>query len=404
MASGQEFWLVATHVDKNDTGAKARIFQQLQSQATLNKPRKAEVGGVWNMEVPDGEGSLGFGSFNNLVILDDELKKADSTVDGIVHRMERQLLEVDPKAKFMVKVMVSGQVKDFAFTDYIRAWKWDEGKYPKQRSLQDNLEHLMKTISKIDEDTRNKTQAYNEAKAQHGNVAAKEGGNLLSRDLTDVLTPDVVKELKGSGSDSLIYSEHLTTVVVILTRGQDKEFIKSYESMSKHVVPQSHKQIAQPDKDGNMIWRVVTFKEGVEEFKKACRDKRFAPRDFEYTNEGYSKLKDQRAKAQEQYDQLSARIKELYSSVWSDAMISLMHIKAMRIFVESVLRFGLPPSFAAFAIAPTGGHPAARKVLKDILGAKSEHGDKAAGVADDGDEYFPYVSFSFTPFTAQRDK
>lgn len=98
-------------------------------------------------------------------------------------------------------------------------------------------------------------------------------------------------------------------------------------------------------------------------------------------------------------------IKGLYQVAWSDAMVAWMHIKAMRIFVESVLRFGMPPSFATFAIALSGGHSQARKVLADILGKKSDpaaSSDKMAEVGEEGDEYFDYVSLSFTPFTGSR--
>jgi len=90
-------------------------------------------------------------------------------------------------------------------------------------------------------------------------------------------------------------------------------------------------------------------------------------------------------------------------------MVAWIHIKAMRVFVESVLRFGMPPRFASFVLAPKcGTQPNMRKALADILGknaSKEEsqspysHDKMAEAAAEDGEEYFPYVSFSFTPFT-----
>mmetsp|Transcript_13236 Transcript_13236/g.41786 ORF Transcript_13236/g.41786 Transcript_13236/m.41786 type:complete len:93 (+) Transcript_13236:103-381(+) len=90
-------------------------------------------------------------------------------------------------------------------------------------------------------------------------------------------------------------------------------------------------------------------------------------------------------------------------------MVAWVHIKAMRVFVESVLRFGMPPCFGAFIVSPkSGATTAARKVLADVLGRQGQAGpyggDKLAAAGDDeGEEYFPYVSFSFTPFNVQRE-
>jgi len=261
----------------------------------------------------------------------------------------------------------------------------------------DNLTHLMATVSKIDEEARNKTTQYNDSKTQMANLSTKDGANLLARDLVDVLTPDVIKD------GDYINTEHLTTVVVILPRGTEKEFLNVYESMSENIIPRSAMKFKDlDDKDGNSVWRVVMFKSCMEDFKKACREKRLAPRDFEYSEDAHKKLVSDREKVQDAATRQLSNVKGLYQAAWSDVMVAWVHIKAMRIFVESVLRFGMPPSFAAFTIETRGGAPA-RKALAQILGTKEVGSHNAEeGMGDDGEEHFPYVSFSFTPFTTPR--
>lgn len=91
-------------------------------------------------------------------------------------------------------------------------------------------------------------------------------------------------------------------------------------------------------------------------------------------------------------------------------MVAWIHVKAMRIFVESVLRYGMPPSFASFIVTPRGSATAnARRALADVLGKAPAGpfagGRGAAADADEaGEEYFPYVSFSFSPFTVPRSE
>merc|ERR1712113_496010 len=94
----------------------------------------------------------------------------------------------------------------------------------------------------------------------------------------------------------------------------------------------------------------------------------------------------------EQVKRQHGLVTNLYAAAWSDVMVSWIHIKAMRVFVESVLRFGMPPRFASFLLSPKSSGPA-RKALADILGKSGESAKMAEAAQDDGDEYYPYVSF-----------
>lgn len=404
---GQEFWVVAVGCSKSGSGPQEKdtLLRELRAHPALAPAgRKGGAAGPWKFDVPDGERSLMFGSFDNLIRLTDDLQKYDSQVDGVVHRLERQFLEVDPRAEF--KVMTQRQVK--SVSRYLANWQWDEAKYPKTRSISDNLTLLMSVVNKLDEEARNKMSQYNETKTQRGNLAKKDGATLTNRELIDVVTPEVV-QMSGDESSDFVYTEHLTTVCVILARGSEMEFLKQYETFSSMVVPMSAKKFqGLDDKDGNSLWRVVMFKTAVEEFKKACRERRYVARDFEYSEDAYKQLKIQREQIDESVKKQLSQVRGLYSAAWSDAMVAWVHVKAMRVFVESVLRFGMPPRFASFIVMPKAAtQQQARKGLADVLGKQGQAlgaagGDKMADAQDDGDEYFPYVSFAFTPFTVPR--
>merc|ERR1719229_1962344 len=168
--------------------------------------------------------------------------------------------------------------------------------------------------------------------------------------------------------------------------------------MQENIVPMSAKRFkGVDDKDGNSLWRVVMFKSAAEGFRKQCREKRFVVRDFEYSEDGYKRLKEQREKLEESVKRQHELVRGLYQAAWSDAMVAWMHIKAMRVFVESVLRSGMPPRFASFILTPKASATAAtRKALADLLGKGGQSGpygggDKMADAQDD-EEYYPYVS------------
>lgn len=407
MSTGAEFLVVAIGCSK-DQGAKHEketYLKELKKCPALggslptgsaDKSVKA-VEGPSEFDVPDGERCLMFGSFDNLIKLTDDLQKNDGQVDTIVHRLERQYLEIDPNAELKVK----SQRKEQSFPEYLRNWSWDEAKYPKTRTIGDNLALLMTIVNKLDEEARNKTGAYTELKTQKANLSPKENANLPARELIDVLTPKVVKH-QGEASDDFIMTEHLSTVCVILARGNDQEFLKTYESCCPRIIPRSARHFKKlDDKDGNQLWRVIMFKDGVEPFLKYCREKRYTSRQFDYCEEAYKKLLAQREKVNEDLQKQHELVKGLYKAAWSDCMVAWIHIKAMRVFVESVLRFGMPPRFASFIVTPKPGQILqARKALVDVLSKSGRAADK--GGDDEGEEYFPYVSFSCTPFVIPR--
>jgi len=397
MSVGQEFWLVATGCPNPGQTDKNNFHSSLKSAPVLGEKGLLDQG-PWLFKVPDEGQSLLFGSFDNLIRLTDDLQKYDGQVDAIIHRLERQYVELDPKAEFFVKTRQNNKT----LLEYLKNWQWDEAKCPKTKSLTDNVNLLMNVVNKMDEEARSKTAQYNDLKSQRANLAKKEGTTLMGRELVDVFTPDEVT-MKGTATDDFIYTEHLTTVIVIIPRGMDKEFVGTYEKFHEKVVPRSAKCFTKlTDKEGNQLWRVVMMRSCADAFKAQCRTRKYAVRDFEYSEEAFKKLKDQRLTLDETVKRQLDTIKNLYSSAWSEIFVAWIHVKAMRIFVESVLRFGMPPHFASFIVSPkSSAQPAARKALAEILakGSKPSDGKKDG---DDDEEFFPYVSLSFTALTAAR--
>lgn len=405
MSVGQEFLIVATGISGGNE--KEQLFAQLRSQKELS----GQGEGPWQFEVPDGDRSLLFGSFDALIRLTDELQKTDAQFESTVRRLERQYLEFDAHAEFKI----INQRQERQFMDYFTRWQWDQAKNPKTRSIEDTAAALSAAVTRVDEETRKKTAEYNDAKSQRGSVAKKEGANTLPTvDLVDVLTPKVVI-CNGNEHDDFIYTNCLTTVAVVLPRGTERDFLAVYESLTPTVIPKSAKCFKNlTDKDGNQLWRVVLchrFEEDTKQdkatdhignFKRECRSRRFVPRDFEYSEEGYKALLQKRERMNKEVGRQQEMVKVMYKNTWSDVMVALLHVKAMRIFVESVLRFGMPPRFAAFIVTPKpSAMPAARRALANILG-KGRSVLACIDQGEDDEEFFPYVSVTFVPFTAAR--
>lgn len=83
-------------------------------------------------------------------------------------------------------------------------------------------------------------------------------------------------------------------------------------------------------------------------------------------------------------------------SSYGDAFAAWLHICGVRLFVESVLRYGLPPKFLGTVVQPHGKHEQkTRRALGDAFagsGAEFWRPSEDAGAAEK--EMFPYVSFT----------
>jgi len=85
---------------------------------------------------------------------------------------------------------------------------------------------------------------------------------------------------------------------------------------------------------------------------------------------------------------------------FSEAYSAWIHIKALRIFVESVLRYGLPVNFRAAVIIPGKNQKKLRDRLNQIFESLDSSGgfsagemidDTGAAMKFDSQEYYPYV-------------
>ena len=79
-------------------------------------------------------------------------------------------------------------------------------------------------------------------------------------------------------------------------------------------------------------------------------------------------------------------------SSYGEAFSSWIHVTSVRLWVESILRYGVPPRFLAVLMRPNPRYTAQlRKVLAASCGAVGGQHFTSEGA---GDDLFPYVSFT----------
>nr|KAF6445980.1 ATPase H+ transporting V1 subunit C2 [Rousettus aegyptiacus] len=427
-----EFWLISAPGDKENLQALERM-NTVTSKSNLSYNTK--------FAIPDFK----VGTLDSLVGLSDELGKLDTFAESLIKKMAQSVVEVmeDAEGKVQENLLANGGLKEkmkclkIDLTSFVTHFEWDMAKYPAKQPLVGVVDTLAKQLAQIETDLKSRTAAYNTLKTNLENLEKKSMGNLFTRTLSDIVSKE----------DFVLDSEYLITLLVIVPKPSYAQWQKTYESLSDMVVPRSTKLIAE-DKEGG-LFTVTLFRKVIDDFKTKAKENKFTVREFYYDETEIEREREEMTRLlsdkKQQYQTSCVALKKGSSTFpdhkvkvtplgnpdrpaaghtdreresegegegpllrwlkvnFSEAFIAWIHIKALRVFVESVLRYGLPVNFQAVLLQPH--KKSATKRLREVLNSVFRHLDEVAaasvldasveipGLQFNNQDYFPYVYF-----------
>jgi len=270
--------------------------------------------------------------------------------------------------------------------------------------LAELIDTLQKELVGIDNDIKGKFSQYNQVKTNLTALQRKQTGNLVTKSLTPVVDPKIMIQ----------DSEYLETHLIVVPTTNKKDFLQSYETLAPMVVPRSSIEVTNDSE--YTLYAVTTFKKTSAEFLHKCREAKWTPRDYKYVEGGKEEERKEIERVQKDERKVWGEALRLGRINWGQSVMIWIHVLALRVFVETVLRYGLPLDFVCgllitnpklakkaranldSAYSYLGGNAFGRdkkgKVTKDDSALSSEMA--AAGVGSHGDgEYTAYVYYEF---------
>lgn len=374
MSGVDEFWLVSVPGEKTPQEAWEKLYKNIQTTANTFK-----------FNIP----SLKVGTLDQLFGLSDELSKLDTFVETVTRKVAQYFSEVlEHENDKIAENLMANNVDLFT---YVTKFDWDFAKYPIKQPLKSIADSISKQVSQIENDLKSKATAFNAIKQSLAALQKKQTGSLLTRNISDV----VKKE------DLVMDSEYLVTLLVIVPKHGIDEWFSCYESLCEYVVPRSSKKIVE-DNDQVLV-NVTLFQKVIDTFKLKCRDKKYLVREFKFDEEAIAKENEQmKTLEQNKKDKFGPLVRWLKIN-FSESFTAWIHIKALRLFVESVLRYGLPVNFQAAIIKPQKkGSKRLREALDNLYAHLNQTNDLSKKEINSvmeipglmGSEYYPYVYFS----------
>ena len=158
-------------------------------------------------------------------------------------------------------------------------------------------------------------------------------GNLSTKSLTSIVDPSII--IKDS--------EYLETHLIAVPNPTVKDFFKTYETISDMIVPRSARLIGSDNEFS--LYAVTTFKKHSADFIHKCRESKWTPRDYKYTDGGKEEEQNEVERVGKNERKVWGEALRLGRTAWSEGVMAWVHVLALRVFVETVLRYGLPLQF-----------------------------------------------------------
>jgi len=349
MASQIEYWLISAPGEKTPQQTFEILNNVTSKQQSLSQNFK--------FSIPE----LKVGTLDVLVGLSDDLGKLDSFCEQISRKVAQYLGEVleDQKDKLQENLLANGM----ELGSYLTRFQWDMARYPIKQSLKNISDIIAKQVTQIDTDLKSKASTYNNLKGNLQAMERKQTGSLLARNLGDLVKKD----------DFVLDSEYLTTLLVVVPKSMYADWAAKYEKLSDMVVPRSSRMLCEDNEYG--LFSVTLFQKAVDEYRHRCRENKFVVRDFTYNEEELNAGKNEITKLTTDKKKQFGPLVRWLKVNFSEAYTAWIHVKALRVFVESVLRYGLPVNFQAMVLRPT---KKTSKRLKEVLNQLYSHLDNTA--------------------------
>jgi V-type H+-transporting ATPase subunit C len=392
MSKNTKYLLVSLPTSISSSNSADEALEALRSTIT------PDYGTTYPFAIP----TFKIGTLDALVQQADDLAKLDSACEGVVGKMGeslRSLLEGDED-----KVQQHKIINDKPVDQYLSKFQWNRVKYRSDKSIADLIDSLQKEVSAIDNDVKASLNQYNQVKSNLTASQRRQTGNLSTRSLTSIVAP----------SSLVNDSEYLDSQLVAVPNQLVKDFYKTYETLSPMVVPRSATQLASDSEF--TLFTVAVFKKHAAEFVHKCREKRWTPRDYKYKAGGKEEEAREVDKLEKDEKRYWGEALLLVRTSYSESAMIWIHVLALRVFVETVLRYGLPLDFVCGLVQTNtklakkakanldanysylGGNAFGRdskgRIKKDDQ-AMSNEIQTAGHLADSTAEYSPYVYYEF---------
>jgi V-type H+-transporting ATPase subunit C len=324
----------------------------------------------------------------------------------------------------------------------VENFNWNAKKYLLSSTCREIANNICQEIEHVEEGFRDRMTAFSEANSKMNTAERSVKSNLMMRDLSDI-----VKESHLPAQGSELFTTVIAVVPTFAIRDWERDYptgfgcqlvynpdnkeepykvkptqkkveklgVKATAADEHHddaeftaaltgpngyllnaIIPDSSVMIHSDTEFA--LFTVTLFRCCVKDFSNRAREARYTIREFAPpapgARAGQALVDNLKTERDEKKQELITFCKECFK----DCFIAWIHLKALRTFVQSILRYGLPPNFQAILIAPhaAGDNLKLRSALQELFGSRAIADDdpgssSTAAITFSSAKLYPYV-------------
>lgn len=339
--------------------------------------------------------TLKVGTLDALMLLSDELDKFDKHADVAIRRIVRSWQsDVQDEDACMDDIMRELKV-DSSNNSQVDAqealikFTWQEERFPHKGNLPELAQTIHRQICELDDEVKDNLAKFSGIRNQLNAIKRKTGGNLLVKDLNGIV--DQRAYVQHSNGDP---SKKIIPVFIVVQKQRMEDFMNSYETLTQEVVPCSWKEISSDE--SYALGRVLHLDcPSLQTYKQKCQDNKFTVREFSYDSQAVDDNKAAKDKLLQEEDAAKSIARDTLKMAFSEVFLCQLHLKAVRVFVESVLWYGLPVNFQSMVVAVNARKEQGLQAAMDKAFADAKGSGQGKGSGDGDSEDRPYLQFAF---------
>lgn len=270
-----------------------------------------------------------------------------------------------PSLRLTINVSILSDCADTP-SDFIKEFSWDDPKFPRSKGLMKIAEIIQSRVKSIDADIKQFMEDYGEVAGTLSTLVKNKGANFMTADMSEVIYQAVDEGRVEASIFIRDDSTFLTNMLVVVPERKEREFLQNYvfedEKNDTASVPGSAHFTGLQDAEGNKIFRVALFHK-FPEFNRPRTIGNFTCKQFEYNKEQYEKDQERIIELTKEKKELGEKLLRRCHLTYSELFICCIHLKIMRVYIDGILRFGIPPTFT-ISILETHGEE--RKIFKNM--------------------------------------
>jgi len=311
--------------------------------------------------------TLKFTSFDDLIKIVDDLNKLEHNNEQLLKRIKKSC-----STKFYDFDKIVDSTNETVYNskeELLFRFKWDEIRFPPNSNIRKITERIQDDINNSEEHIKSVQHKFNELNTTLNNMIQKQNPKEISfytqlEHLSEIVNLKNFKIIRSSCNSEHIENEmkflfdtsSFTSLFMVISskyynNNNNKSLSESISeySLNQYLIPETFFNTDLVDQNGSQLWVVSCLRnkitEVLDELKKNHKISAI-PIDYEQLNSvtninRINSLKNERNIQEKQVVQI------VYQS-YCDIYINLIHLKIIKLYADSVLRYGIPVSFFSY--------------------------------------------------------